>query len=172
MRKPTAGFTILEMVVVVVAAAIVVSGAMTFYGNYRDRVETAQDETNLKAIQVAAKMFTRINGRLPRTVAALLPTLNNDLTLITCPGDTSPPPAGVSYAIDPDTIADAAADPRGELAWLLDPGNAGAVLAIESDRADGSTTAARHEGGGSMEIEITGTPQEAAPPSGNGDPPK
>ncbi len=150
----------MELLIVVLTVAILATGAMTFYGNYRDRTAMAQDATNLKAIQVAAKMFTRIHGRLPRTVAALLPDLNNDLTLITCPEDATPPPAGVSYAIDPTTLAAAAAHPGGELAWMLDPANSGAALVIESDVANGATVAARHQGGSSMEIGITGTPHD------------
>ena len=78
----------------------------------------------------------------------------NPQKIRTCPMDRTPPPGGVSYGIDPG----AAGRP---LSWLLDQANADAPIVVETDVADGSVRAFRHQSNNTcIAISASGVIQE------------
>jgi type II secretory pathway pseudopilin PulG len=65
------GFTSLELMVVILIAAILAAVAMTSYQGYRDRAAMLVDETNQRILQAAVKLYAYDHNALPASLSQL-----------------------------------------------------------------------------------------------------
>jgi general secretion pathway protein G len=64
-RRRLAGFTIIEILLVVALIAVLAAIALPSYQSYRERVRTAQATIDIKAIDAAVQAFRLNNAALP-----------------------------------------------------------------------------------------------------------
>jgi general secretion pathway protein G len=70
-RGRLAGFTIIEIMLVVALIAVLAAIALPSYQSYRERVRTAQATIDIKAIDAAIQTFRLNNGTLPDDLGAV-----------------------------------------------------------------------------------------------------
>jgi competence protein ComGC len=138
----------MELMLAVMIVTIIVAMSTAGYTRYRDKAAMLVDETNLKVLLGAVKLFAYDTKFLPGSLDDLLPggyLGDNPQKILTCPIDRSP--EGVSYGITTGGADGAASKP---LSWLLDPKNSGKIVIVESDvkdpSPDGGPFARRHKG--------------------------
>lgn len=163
-RNRLSGFSLMEILIAVIIIGILATIATQSFQAYRDRAHRSVDETNLKMLAQAVKLYAYDNGTLPASLD-LLPRsyYTQSLQAITCPSDVGAPPGGPptgfdakgfqtggsSYAINVNAVKDAGSN---AVSWLRNSANAGTILLFESDSAVGDPSlskdqAVRHNNG-------------------------
>lgn len=67
--KPNGGFTIIELLVVIVVIAILASLTVVSYTHIRDQAMASQAKTNAESVQKVAEAYYARNNQYPETVA-------------------------------------------------------------------------------------------------------
>lgn len=159
------GFSLLELLMAILVISVLAAISIPTFQGYRDRAHKSVDETNLKMLAMAVKLYANDTNQLPASLDALPNRYYaHSIQAITCPSDVGDPPAGPpigfdgagiptggrSYAINSVAVAAAGSN---ALAWLRDPLNTNTTLIFESDNADGvgdpglaGVAAPRHNG--------------------------
>ena len=65
------GFTLLELLVTIMILSVLVSGSVAMFGKFRDRAAMLVDETNMKILLAAAKLYAYDNNALPGNLSEL-----------------------------------------------------------------------------------------------------
>jgi type IV pilus assembly protein PilA len=102
MARNQQGFTLIELMIVVVIIGILAAIAIPNYNNLTQRARVAQVKSNMHTLQVACENFsTRNNGSYPANAAAT--TIDGGLTLVQLvPGGVYPlnPFTNVATSVD------------------------------------------------------------------------
>lgn len=141
------GFSLLELLAIILVVAILASISIPTFQRGRDRAHRASDETNLKMLAIAVKLYAHDMGQLPPSLDDLPNQYYaRSVQAITCPADgTTPtgfdsngfPTGGRSYALNSAAFDAWNGSGQGAVAWLRNSANADTVLIFESDDADG-----------------------------------
>lgn len=102
MLKSQEGFTLVELMIVVVILGILAGIGIQQYGNVTQRAKDAANEANIKVIKSAAQMHIAVTGNAPDSLAALVTAGYLDTTPVH--------PDGKAYTLKV-TMPDADAEP-------------------------------------------------------------
>ena len=91
-KKNKSGFTLIEVLIVILIIAILSVGAYMIYRDVLDGTKKSAISSNLSAISSAARLFTSTYEHTPNSISDLAPLLQNSLT-------NNPP--GAAYTLDP-----------------------------------------------------------------------
>jgi prepilin-type N-terminal cleavage/methylation domain-containing protein len=87
-----AGFTLIEVMIVMLIIAVLAAGAYLIYRNIFDGTKKSAISSNLHALSSAARLYASSNEHTPNSLGDLIPLLENSLT-------NNPP--GAVYTLDP-----------------------------------------------------------------------
>jgi type II secretion system protein G len=98
MRRNSAGFTLIELMIVVAVIGILAAISIPLYGSVQQRARVSKVQADLRAIASAVSAYQAHTGNLPPDIAALTTPVSNGAGQIAGPflnGVPTLPPGGV-----------------------------------------------------------------------------